>query len=54
VKPTLLESCEEAIVVEKDLRAIGVIKDDESTKYLKDVRRKPQAMTSKGQRQGSN
>ena len=31
-KPTLLENCEEAIIVEKDLCAIGVIKDDEPTK----------------------
>lgn len=48
VKPTLLESCKEDIYVEKDLRAIGVIKNDESTKDSKYVSRKPQATTSKG------
>ena len=48
VKPTLLESCEEAIVVEKYLCAIKVIKDDESTKDSKFASRKPQAMASKG------
>jgi len=40
VKPTLLENCEEAIVVEKDLQAIGVIKYDEPTKDSRDVSRK--------------
>jgi len=47
-KPTLFERCEEAIVVEKDLRAIGFIKDDESMKDSKDVSRKPQATVRKG------
>jgi len=47
-KPTLLESCEEAIVIEKDLHAIKVIKNDESMKDSKDARRKPQEMASKG------
>lgn len=48
VKPTLLESCEEAIVVEKYLHAIGVIKDDESKKDSKDASRKPQETMIKG------
>jgi len=48
VKPTLLENCEEAIAVEKDLRAIGVIKHDESAKDSKDASRKSQVMASKG------
>jgi len=43
-----LESYKEAIFVDKDLHAIKVIKDDESTKDSKDVSRKPQAMASKG------
>ena len=47
-KPTLLENCEEAIAVEKDLQMIGVIKDDEPTKDYKDVSRKSQVMASKG------
>lgn len=40
-KPTLLENCKEEIAVEKDLCAIGVIKDDEPTKDSRDVSRKP-------------
>jgi len=40
-KPTILESCEEAIVVDKDFHAIRFVKDDESTKDSKDTRRKP-------------
>jgi len=48
MKPTPLESCEEDIVVEKDLIAIGVIKDDKSTKEFKDVSRKPQVPARKG------
>lgn len=48
MKPTLLESCKEDIVVEKDLHEIGVIKDDESMKYSKDASRNPQAMARKG------
>lgn len=47
-KPMLLESCEEAIVVEKDLHAIGVIKDDELGKDSKGASKKSQAMESKG------
>lgn len=48
VKPTLLERCEGAIVVEKDLCTIRVIKDDESMKDSKDVRKNPQETMSKG------
>lgn len=48
MKPTLLEICEEAITVEKDLHAIGVIKDDEQTKDFKDASRKSQEMVRKG------
>lgn len=48
MKPTLLENCEEAIAVEKDLCAIGVIKDDEPTKDSRDSSKKPQAVASKG------
>lgn len=48
MKPTLLENYEEAIAVEKYLHAIGVIKDDESTKDSKDVSRKYQVMANKG------
>jgi len=48
VKPTLLENCEEVITVEKDLHAIGVIKDDEPTKESRDVSKKRQAVASKG------
>lgn len=40
-KPTLLENYKEAIIMEKDLCAIGVIKDDEPTKDFKDVSRRP-------------
>lgn len=48
MKPTLLESCEDAITIKNDLRAIGVIKDDKSIKDSKDVSRNPQEMASKG------
>lgn len=48
VKPTLLEIWKEAISFEKDLRAIGVVKDDKSKKDSKDVRRKLQEMARKG------
>lgn len=48
MKPTLLENYEELIVVEKDLRMIGVIKDDEPAKDSKYVSRNPQAILSKG------
>ena len=34
---TLLKNCEEAINVEKDLHAVGVIMDAKSTKDSKDV-----------------
>lgn len=54
MKPTLLENCEEAIVVEKDLHAIGVIKDDESEKESKGARRKSQVMVSKGREKEGN
>ena len=47
-RPTLLENYEEAIVVEKDMRVIGVIKDDEPAKEFKDTSKKSQAMASKG------
>jgi len=47
-RPTLLENCEESIVVEKCLHAFGVIKDAKSTIDSKDVRMKPQTMASKG------
>lgn len=47
-KPTLLENCEEVIIVEKDLHAVGVIKDEESAKDSKDVSKKPRVMTRKG------
>lgn len=47
-KPTLLESYEEAIAIEKDLRAIVVIKDDKSMKDSKHVSKKPQETPSKG------
>jgi len=40
MKPTLLENFQEAIVVEKDVRVIGVIVDDESAKDLKDIGRR--------------
>lgn len=46
-KPTLLESCEEAIVAEKYLCTIRVIKDDEAMKDPKDTSRKPQETSSK-------
>lgn len=48
VKPTVLARCKEAIVFEKEFHAIGVIKDEETTKDSKDASRKPQAMTRKG------
>lgn len=44
----LLENYEEAIVVEKDLHAIGVINDDEPKKDSRYASRKPLAMVSKG------
>jgi len=47
MKPTLLEYCKEAIVVEKDLCMIGVIKDDEPVKCSKEESRKSQEMVSK-------
>lgn len=40
-KLTLLENCEKAITVEKDLNIIGVIKDDELEDDSRDVSRKP-------------
>jgi len=54
VKPTLLENCGEAIVVEKHLCAIRVIKDDEPTKESRDVSRKSQAMASNGRDKEAN
>lgn len=48
IKPTVLENCEEKIVVENDLCAIGIIKDDEPTKDPREVSKKPQATVSKG------
>lgn len=47
-KPTLLENCEEAIVVEKDLCMIRVIKDGELKKESRDVSKKSQTVVSKG------
>lgn len=47
MKSTLLEINEEAIIVENEFCAIGVIKDDEPMKDSRDVRKKPQATTSK-------
>lgn len=46
-KPIILENYEEAIVIEKDLHAIGVINNDESVMDSKDASRKSQAMASK-------
>jgi len=40
MKPTLSKNCQEAIDVEKDLCAIGVIVDDEPAKDSKDVGRR--------------
>lgn len=54
LKPTILEKCEEAIVVEKDLCTIGVIKDDEPENYSKDVSIKSQSITSKGRDEEEN
>lgn len=48
VKPTRLESCEEDILVDKELHAIGVIKGEESTKDSKNASRKTQATMRKG------
>lgn len=47
MKPTLLENFEEAIAVETDLHAIGVINNDEPIKDSNDASRKPQAAASK-------
>lgn len=46
-KTTLLEKCEEAIIVEKYLRVIGFIKDDEPAKDSKGARRNSQALMRK-------
>jgi len=43
-----LENFEEAIIVEKDLHVVGVIRDDELMKDSKDASRKSQATTNKG------
>jgi len=48
MKPALLESCVHATVVKKDLRTIGVIKDEEPKKDSKYASRNSQAMASKG------
>lgn len=48
MKPTILESYEEAINVEKYVRAIGVIKDEEPAKDSKYASSKSQVMASKG------
>ena len=48
MKPTLLENCEEATAIEKNLHEIRVVKDDESTKDSKDASKKSQAMASNG------
>lgn len=40
-KPTLLENCEEEIAIEKDVCAIGVIKDDEPMKDSRGRSRNP-------------
>lgn len=48
MKPTLLENCEEAIAIEKDLRTIEVIKDDELMKDSREVGTKPQVVARKG------
>jgi len=48
VKPTILESCEDVIAIEKYLHTIGVIKDDEPAKDSRDARRKSHAMESNG------
>jgi len=49
MKPTLLENCEEAIILEKDLHTIGVIVDDESTNNSKDMSRRSQTIVRKEQ-----
>jgi len=54
MKPTLLENYEEAIVVEKDLRTIGVIKDDEPAKNSRDTNINSQEMVSKGREKEEN
>ena len=48
MKPTILESCEDVIAIEKYLHTIGVIKDDEPAKDSRDARRKSHAMESNG------
>lgn len=54
VKPTLLKNCKEAIVVEKYLHTIELIKDDEPTNDSKDVSNKSQEMVSKGRDKEAN
>ena len=49
-----MENYKEAIVVEKYLHTIGLIKDDEPAKDSKDVSRKSQAMASKGREKEAN
>lgn len=48
VKPMLLENCEEALIVENDMRMIGFIKDDEPIKDSKDVSRNPLVVANIG------
>lgn len=47
MKPTLTENYEDVISLEKDLHAIGVIKDDEPSKDLKDTGKRSQASDKK-------
>ena len=54
VKPIILESCEEDIVIKKHLRAIRVIKDDELAKDTKGSSRMSQVMVSKGRDKETN
>ena len=54
MKPTLLENCEEAIVVKKDLRMIGLIKDDELTNDSQGTSRKSKTMAINGRDKEEN
>jgi len=47
VKETFAQNFEEAIVVEKDLHAIGVIVDDESSKDSKETGKRSEASSNK-------
>jgi len=47
MKVTLTENYEEAITVEKDLHAIGIIINDESLKYSKYMGKMSQASAGK-------